>query len=616
MEESPQRYPLGDDVSVGGVWVSDADDVLRYASDGMAQIAGVPVEKLVGCKIPDDFSADTMSEFYPLYRRAKESRQPVYYDRIRVVTPQGRDTFQSGWLIPTDLTAGANDGVCCTVRDVTAAVAFEQELVAGRERWRAMAVLSPVGICESDLNGQCVFVNRKWCDLVGLTADEAMGLGWIEAVHANDRAQIESAWMEFTSGGDRFDEEYRFQRDDGDVLWVHGVAGTLLNDNGVSTGYLGVISDISEQRQSASDLKTACDQAEQYLEIADLIAVVLDQHGHVVQANGKARDLLESGGSPLVGADWFERCIPESVRSRVREVHSSFMGRVVEPVEVYENAILLPDGTERMIEWHNSVVRDGDGLGCGTLSLGLDVSEVRRAEKLKIEGEAKDRFLANMSHELRTPLNSVIGFSGILLQGLAGPLTDEQKTQVSMIRTAGGDLLQLVEDLLDVEQVAIGEVRLVNEEFVWADLVRDFAEQIRPQVEQAGLILDVSVSDCDARVSSDSRRVKQVLTNLVSNAIKFTSTGTLTVECECTEDEAIARVRDTGLGIAESELARIFELYHQVPRSDVAKSQGAGLGLPLSRSYARLLGGDLVVESQEGQGSVFTLRIPRTGAEG
>lgn len=237
---------------------------------------------------------------------------------------------------------------------------------------------------------------------------------------------------------------------------------------------------------------------------------------------------------------------------------------------------------------------------------------VRANVELEEATHAKSAFLANMSHELRTPLNSIIGFADMLREELAGPLNREQRVQIGMIAESGRQLLGLIEDVLDLSKVEAGRVEVVARDFDGAALVRDVIEASRSLVTARDLTLALDAPEVPCMMCSDSRRVRQVLVNLIGNAIKFTVHGEVRIGVTCSGVDLVSfTVADTGRGIARSDLVRIFDAFTQVGDSTEGRAQGTGLGLTLSREYAALLGGELTAVSEPGVGSTFTLTIPR-----
>lgn len=229
---------------------------------------------------------------------------------------------------------------------------------------------------------------------------------------------------------------------------------------------------------------------------------------------------------------------------------------------------------------------------------------------LREANEAKSAFLRSMSHELRTPLNSIIGFSRILGSGLGGPVTDEQLRQLEMINNSGHHLLSLVNDLLDLARIEAGKIEVNFEELDVAETVRDVVSTVTPEAEAKGLVLVVEVPEGPVSVRSDQVRLRQILLNLLGNAIKFTEEGTVTLRLTRGAPGLVEfSVIDTGPGVPEEIRDDVFVEFVQGTTGDAPRA-GAGLGLAISRGLAHLLGGMLTLEQSSAAGSTFTLRLP------
>lgn len=238
-------------------------------------------------------------------------------------------------------------------------------------------------------------------------------------------------------------------------------------------------------------------------------------------------------------------------------------------------------------------------------------AELERAnEELREASSAKNRFLASMSHELRTPLNAIIGFSGVLKQGLAGELTEEQAKQVGMIKDSGDHLLTMVNDILDLSRIEEGHVKVGISSFALADLIETVAQSTRPAALAKGLEFITSVPDGAGEIVTDRDKVFQILVNLVDNAIKFTASGSITLSADVDGSILRLQVADTGIGISDEDLPRVMEEFSQVEAVGGMKPPGTGLGLAITSRLAMLLGGDLSVWSEPGVGSTFTVEIP------
>lgn len=250
----------------------------------------------------------------------------------------------------------------------------------------------------------------------------------------------------------------------------------------------------------------------------------------------------------------------------------------------------------------------------GVVALYAELDE--RAEQLRKASELKSKFLSHMSHEFRTPLNSVLALSRLLIDRVDGELTAEQERQIGYIRRSAESLLELVNDLLDLAKVEAGKIEVKSTRFTVANLFGALRGALRPLLTSPSVELIFDPADDLRHLQTDEGKVGQILRNLISNALKFTEKGEVRVSAREGQGGAVIfAVRDTGIGIAPEDQIRIFEEFSQIDTRLHKKVKGTGLGLPLSRSLAELIGGALQVESVPGQGSVFTLTIPATFGE-
>jgi PAS domain S-box-containing protein len=282
-------------------------------------------------------------------------------------------------------------------------------------------------------------------------------------------------------------------------------------------------------------------------------------------------------------------------------------------------------------------LRDLDGRVYAVGGISTDISELRQAQfeladtnaslertvnertrelvaardRAQESDRAKTAFLSTVSHELRTPLNSIIGFTDVLLQRLAGPLNDDQGHQLEIIRESAQLLLKLINEILDVSRIEAGRLQLHFESFDLRALLRRRVEAIDPAAVAKGLQVRCDVADDIAALVSDPKRVAQIVSNLLSNAVKFTDAGSVTVSAR--NDAGCVRIEvvDTGRGISADDIARIFLPFVQLPAGSGGKySEGTGLGLAISLHLARALGGDIDVVSEPGRGTRFILQLP------
>jgi PAS domain S-box-containing protein len=232
--------------------------------------------------------------------------------------------------------------------------------------------------------------------------------------------------------------------------------------------------------------------------------------------------------------------------------------------------------------------------------------------RLKELDHIKSVFLASMSHELRTPLNSIIGFTGIMLMGLPGDLNEEQKKQLAIVKNSADHLLSLINDVLDISKIEAGRIEFSLKEFKLQDTLREVIETISSSVAEKGLELVMDVPE-DITLFSDRRRVKQILLNIAGNAVKFTDRGSIRIEAKTRASQDLEiTIADTGIGIKEEDLGRLFQPFQQIDTALTKKFDGTGLGLHISQKLASIMGGHISVKSEYGKGSEFTLSLPRS----
>jgi PAS domain S-box-containing protein len=354
--------------------------------------------------------------------------------------------------------------------------------------------------------------------------------------------------------------------------------------------------------------------------VRDYAIFVLDPTGHVITWNPGAARLKGYTSEEVVGRH-FSIFYPEE---------DIAAGKPGWELEIAEQDGRIEDEGWRVrkdgsLFWANVIItalRDPDGRLVGFAKVTRDLTERRSAELRAIENarrlaeveaanRAKSEFLAAMSHELRTPLNAIGGYVDLLLLGVRGPLTENQREDLMRVRRSQQHLLAIINDLLNFSRLEAGRVSYDIAPVQVASLVDEVCTMIEPQAAEAGI--ELSWRQCrDAVALADRAKVGQILLNLLTNAIKFTPQGgTIRVSCMRQSSSSVRiRVADSGIGIAEDQLESIFEPFVQVGRSLSSSHEGTGLGLAISRDLARGMNGDLTVQSAPGDGATFTISLP------
>jgi signal transduction histidine kinase len=241
------------------------------------------------------------------------------------------------------------------------------------------------------------------------------------------------------------------------------------------------------------------------------------------------------------------------------------------------------------------------------------LEEAERARQQADQANAsKSDFLATMSHEFRTPLNAIIGYIDLLDLELRGPLVPAQRADLARVKRSANALLRLIDDILSFAKIESGRLEYRFEEVSVNELAAALESFIAPRVAQKGLSYEFAPCRSDLTLATDRAKVEQIMLNLLSNAVKFTESGQIRVTCTCDDQQVRLEVQDTGRGLRDDTLEKIFEPFVQGDRPLTRVHEGTGLGLAISRQFARAMSGDILVRSALGEGSSFTLVLPRT----
>ena len=269
------------------------------------------------------------------------------------------------------------------------------------------------------------------------------------------------------------------------------------------------------------------------------------------------------------------------------------------------------DGTSVDVELVSIPVMVGTEV-VGHIAMYHDITELLQARRdADTANRSKSQFLANMSHELRTPLNAIIGYSEMLQEDAQDEGLEHMIPDLGKIYTAGRHLLSLINDILDLSKIEAGKTELFLESFPLETLVEEVQATATPLIQKNGNVLEVKLGEGPGNMVADLTKVRQVLLNLLSNAAKFTSDGRIELKAEPNGDEVLLSVSDSGIGMTEEQMGRLFQAFSQAEASTTKRFGGTGLGLVISRKFCHLMGGDITVRSTPGEGTTFTVRLPR-----
>jgi len=491
----------------------------------------------------------------------------------------------------------------------------EQALVESEERFRTMADSCPSILWVSDKQGNLEFINQECRQFFGTASSEMTADEWKRLIHPDDARDYTAAFSRSAASHTSFSAEARVRRGNGEWRIVGSRAEPRLSPSGEYMGHIGLSADITERRQANEALRSSEEKFRQLAENIREIFWIKD---------AESDKFLYV--SPAYEQVWGRTCasIYENPATRLEAIHPddlkeaclAFARQVQGEQAETEYRILMQDGQEKWIRDRSFPIRDREGRLIRLVGIVEDITERKRYEQELIRAQegaeaanrAKSRFLATMSHEIRTPMNGVIGMNQLLLET---DLTPEQRKYVQVAQTSGRTLLALIDDILDLSKIEAGKITFEKQSLDLRQTIADVLLLVQPQLNAKCLQISSSVSpDLPLLLKGDTHRLRQILTNLMANAVKFTEHGEVTLNAELVcEGNGLLTVRfaisDTGIGMRPDQVATLFSPFVQGDASTTRKYGGTGLGLTISKQLVELMGGKIGVNSREGHGSTF-----------
>ncbi|MEQ8756121.1 MAG: PAS domain S-box protein [Coleofasciculus sp. G1-WW12-02] len=527
----------------------------------------------------------------------------------------------------------------CIVRDITERKQAEAALRESQHFVQRIAEASPNLLYIFDLTEQRnIYANREMAAFLGYTAEQiyAMGENLLPTlIHPEDLARLPAYFQQVQNAadGEIFEIEYRVRDANGEWHTLLGRETPFARTaDGMVTQLLGTATDITERQQ----IEAALQESEQRYELATRAAKVgvwewnLQTNEFYIDPTIKA--ILGYTEAEIANDlnHWTTYIHPDDQSVVLAAAQSHLAG--VSPEYRVEHRMLHKDGSIRWIIVRGQAIRDAQGKGIRMVGTNTDITERKLAEIALQEAKeaadaanrAKSTFLANMSHELRSPLNAILGFAQLMSNSVTLPR--QYQDNLRIIHNSGEHLLTLINQVLDLSKIEAGRITLNETTFNLHHLLREVEDMFRLKADENGLQLGFNcAADVPHTIQTDEIKLRQVLINLLSNAIKFTSAGSVVVnvasqrtndrrEVEIYENSLARKItlhfeiKDTGCGIDADELESIFEAFVQ-SQSGVQSQNGTGLGLPITRKFIQLMGGEITVESQVRLGTTFTFDI-------
>jgi PAS domain S-box-containing protein len=583
----------------------------------------------------------------------------TYQLELQLIRPNGTTRWVNSFGGAQYDQDGRISGLHGTVQDITESKIVEESLRQSEEKYRTLVENINDVIFTLDLQGKFTFVSNAIKRISGYTPSEVEGLYFSNFIHPDDLSGLAEAFKQ-TLSGIMATHEFRVLDKTGAVRWVI-TRSKLVDENMKSPVITGIMSDITERKQAEENLIESKSLIETVVENVPLMIFLKEATDlRFVIFNRAGEELLGYDRKDLLGKNNLDLFPPEQAvhfMAKDREVLDGKAGMLDIPEEFIQTA----KKGQRLLHTRKVCIRSADGATKYLLGISEDITERKKTEeelrvhhdhleelvavrtteiekinteliteirkRKEIEKEmliakddaetanrSKSDFLANMSHELRTPLNSVIGFSEVLQNQLFGPLNEKQLEYTQYISGGGKHLLNVINDILDLSKVEAGKMELCLQIFSIKEILNGANLMFSEKALKHRIHTSVEIAaDVPAQINADERKVKQIMYNLLSNALKFTPDGgyvKTTAKLDKENNCVVLIVEDTGIGIKADDLPKIFQPFSQIESPYTKTTTGTGLGLAVTKRLVDLHGGTVKMESEWGKGSKVTVTIP------
>jgi PAS domain S-box-containing protein len=615
---------------------------IEAASDGIAILQGdryIYVNQahvtLFGYDQAEDFLGQTWHQLYAPEELAR-FEQTVFPVLTTQRAWQGEAIARRRDGTPFDeglsLSLTEDNLLICVCRDISERKRLDRALQDSEQRFRQLAdVVDAVFWVISLERTEHVYVSPAYERIWGRPIERLLQVpdAWMHDIHPDDVTRIAAALPKQVAG--TYDEEYRIVRPDGDIRWIHDRAFPIYNDQGQIYRIAGIAEDITDRKQAEIELQTSRAKFQRLVDdIGDQFVVFshTGETGRVTYVSGGFEAIFGFDRAQVMDRPWSDvvRWYPEDMAHAHALIQSATQDQDFQKLDL---RFTHPNGQERILHVVQHPVFDDEGQRVAIEGVLEDITDrkayedqlQRTNEELLRATRLKDEFLANMSHELRTPLNAVLGMTESLQDQVLGPMNARQLKALQTIGRSGTHLLALINEILDLSKIEAGQVELECAPVAIAPLCTSSLSFVKQQSQKKRLQLRLEVSEALPPLWADERRLRQVLINLLNNAVKFTPEGgqvTLSAQSVSPPPEGDATVpawvqlavTDTGIGISPADQTKLFQPFIQVDGALNRKYEGTGLGLALVKRITQLHGGQVDLTSAVNEGSCFTLTLP------
>ncbi|SMR51223.1 unnamed protein product [Zymoseptoria tritici ST99CH_1E4] len=596
-----------------------------------------------------DFSEEIPLAEFPIMRLMKEQQGFEGYRVGMYSVKDGSQVLYDTSGEPLLDEKGEFIGGLVLFHDVTTFTrTIDQQQQVNERQFENICNMIPQMIWTTTPEGAHNYYSDRWYSYTGLSVEESAGEGWLNAFDDDDLQVAEPKWRHSLATGDEYRTEYRCKSASGEWRWMLGSATPMKDENGEILQWFGTCTDIHEQVIAREEAKQTRAQLERVMEHGEVTLWSVDRDFTVTFSEGRSmhsasdRETLPSNDRSQVVSLNMWNVLASQGRASER---SNFEGPMREILAGRSTSETIESQIATNKRWYRTrlypLLRqerfggiEGEAFVDGVVGVSMDVTEVRKAAEevaqrdrenahllaqsvaAKEASKMKSQFLANMSHEIRTPIAGVIGMSELLLDDDSGELSKEQRECAENIQRSANGLLTVINDILDFSKVESGRLDIEEVQFDLSVVIRDVNKMLSFAAERKGLKYVDDIQQLKSwKVMGDPGRLRQVITNLLTNAIKFTTEGSVTMKVKTLKetDDMVQlqfEVQDTGIGIEEEVRQKLFKPFSQADSSTARRFGGTGLGLTISKNLVELMRGTISLESTLGVGTTATFSIP------
>ncbi|WP_419657977.1 PAS domain S-box protein [Desulfosarcina variabilis] len=633
LSQEQHNLKVMNDTLAEGVYVSDRNGLILRINPAACRMLGYAPDELIGQPVHDRIHRHAQNEYVDkhdclFYRHVSQAQHHDGEElfqckdgRVLVVEVASRPIFsQRRWI-----------GSVTAFHDITERKRTEEALKKSEETARKLSTAveqNPASVIITDLDGTIEYVNPKFVEKTGYSADEAIGQNPRILQAGTVSPSVYRQMWTAISAGKEWKGELHNRHKNGEKFWESVSISPIRDEKGLATHYLAIKEDITERKRMETELREKEHIQRTLMESLPVGFIIIDAKTRVIErVNPTAAKLFGAPMDRIVGNRCHQFMCPADETScpildlkqtvdssdRVLIRHDGermLVLKTVTRISIQSEEKLL----ECIIDIRSRIAAEKALKEANQQLTGAIAQAEAMAEKADAANRSKSVFLANMSHEIRTPLNAILGYSQLLQQDLS--LGPDHLEQIRTINRSGDHLLELINGILEMSKIEAGQIKVNNESMDLARLIEDINSifQLSCQSKEISLKTETD-SQLPDRIIADHGKIRQILINLMSNAVKFTSQGGITLHAAATVDGGQRwmvgiDIIDSGHGIAEDEQGRLFQAFEQT-ESGQKTSEGTGLGLSISRAYARAMGGDLqLVKSGLDEGTVFRLTFP------